>query len=75
MYIKIIGHDRSVLYIDINEKPTLSVYFSDEEDIWMATTIKDGVMLILHAGEMSDCHAIVNNVLDELKLKPKSLNN
>jgi hypothetical protein len=74
MYVKILGKDRAVLYINIEDNPTMSVYYSDEEDCWMSTIVKDGVALILHSGEMSDCHAIVNTIMQRLELDPESIN-
>lgn len=73
MYLKIHGDGQDTLYIDMPERPNMSVNYDYEEDIWLAAVILPTQILVLKSGTSSECHEVVNKILLTLNLIPETL--
>lgn len=76
MYLKIIGAKRDILYIDIPQNPCISVFQDEEDGEWIAALSShsgDGLGIVLKTGTYSECHEVVNKILDAVGSTPVSL--
>lgn len=73
MYIQVNGPNNDILFVELPEKPSLSITQDDDSGAWMCCLILSTQVLVLKSGRHEECISCAKSLLDKIGLTPQKL--